>query len=93
MLSARWERVALDVSVPIFAFNDPEEETPFYLPLALSEGSVSFALGRGHSLRVGMASLAPGVGWQYDGGRLLMRADIHSLGVISVGRAEVGARF
>ncbi|GDX83126.1 hypothetical protein LBMAG42_49370 [Deltaproteobacteria bacterium] len=93
MLSARWERVALDVSVPVFAINDPEEEVPFYLPLALSEGSVSFALGKGHSLRVGMASLAPGVGWQYDGGHLLARADVHSLGMISVGRAEVGARF
>mgnify|MGYP001570873387 CR=1 FL=1 len=92
-LSARWERVALDVTMPLFAINDPEEETAFFLPVVFSEVSMSFAVGKGHSLRVGMASLAPGVGWQYDGGHLLVRADVHSLGVISVGRAEVGARF
>lgn len=92
-LSARWPALSLDVSVPVFVINDPGEETPFYLPWALSEGSVSFAVGRGHSLRVGMLSLAPGVGWQYSAGHLLARADVHSLGVITVARAELGARF
>lgn len=92
-LSARWRTLSLDVSVPVFVINEPGEETPFYLPWALSEGSVSFAVGRGHSLRLGMLSLAPGVGWQYSAGHLIARADLHSLGVVTVARAELGARF
>lgn len=92
-LSARWPALSLDVSVPLFVINDPGEETPFYLPWAMSEGSVSFTLGRGHSLRVGMLSLAPGVGWQWQAGKLVARADLHSVGVLTVARAELGARF
>ena len=92
-MGARWPRVAFDLSLPLFVLNSPGEETPLYLPWLFADVSTSFALGKGHSLRVGMLSVAPGVGWQYTGKHLFARADLHSLGVITGARAEVGAVF
>ncbi len=92
-LAATWPKVALDVSVPLFVVNDPGEETPIFLPWLFTEAHVAFAMGHGHSLRVGTFSAAPGVGWQYEGPHLIARADLHSMGVVTGMRAEVGARF
>ncbi len=92
-VSARWDKVAFDATVPLVFFGEPDEETPIYLPWLFPDANVSFVLGRGHSVRVGLLSLAPGVGWQYTGSRLIARVDVHSLGLITAGKAEVGARF
>lgn len=92
-LSAQWTKLAFDLSIPLFAINSLGEETPFYMSMLLFEAGLSFPLGKGHSLRAGLTSALPGVGWQYDNGHFLARVDVQSVGVLTVGHAEVGARF
>lgn len=93
LISAFWPKMTLDASIPLVSVGLPEQQIPFYLSMAFSELSMSFRVAKGHSFRVGLVSFAPGVGWQYDSERIFFRADIHSLGAITVGKLEVGARL
>lgn len=90
-LAVAWPRVGLDVSVPFVVLNG--SDFPWYLGAALTDANVTFALGGGHALRVGTLSFAPGVGWEWSNERWLARVEVHTMGVITGGRAEVGARF
>ncbi len=90
--SAQWQRVRFDAVLPVVG-GGLVEPMPSPAAPAVVEASFSFDLGKGHALRAGMMSLLPGGGWQYAGDKLVARVDLHSLGVISAGRAEVGARF
>ncbi len=88
-LAARWPRWGFDANVPVVMLSDIEGLSSF-LPVLMTEAHFTFALGHGHSVRVGSFSVGPGVGWQFQGRRLLLRADVHSFGLVSGLRVEAG---
>lgn len=91
-MSARWRRSAIDVTTPFF-FLGGQGALPWYAGVIFSEATYSLDLGQGHALRFGFISLLPGLGWQWQGNVMFARVELHSVGSLSVGRAEVGARF
>lgn len=91
-MSARWRRSAIDVTTPFFLLGG-QGDLPWYAGVIFTEATYSLDLGRGHALRFGFISLLPGLGWQWQGNVMFARVELHSVGALSVGRAEVGARF
>lgn len=90
--SGQWAQVRFDAALPVLG-GGLVDGTLSTATLAASEAAVSFDVGNGHAVRAGMLSLLPGGGWQYAGERVVARVDLHTLGVVSAARAEVGARF
>lgn len=88
------EHVRFDLSVPVVAATyDGHDVSVSVDALLASEVGFAWMLGDGHALRVGMWSLAPGVGWSWTGERWTADAALHSAGIATVGEARVGVRF
>lgn len=87
-----WEHVRFDTSMPLVGIGDGDFMTPdeiFYF----AEAGVSFGFGEHHSLRLGMASVAPGIGWRSQFGPAFVEARLHTIGSFTAGNVLVGASF
>jgi hypothetical protein len=91
LVSGSWTRVAFDAAIPAVLV-----ESSALVPVpgpVFSEVGVSFAIAQSQALRLGLASFLPGLGWQYAGHRLIARVDLHSLGIATLARGELGYRW
>lgn len=91
-MSAQWSKVGLDLDVPVYSAGLKGGALGVFSVLG-TEAEVTYALGKGHALRAGFTSALPGLGWQWTGSPWMARAEIHTLGLVSLVRAEVGAAF
>ena len=90
--SFAWSKVGLDLNVPVYSWGVRGGGLGLFSALG-SQAELTFALGKGHALRAGLVSALPGVGWQWAGDRWLARAELHTIGVMTLVQGEVGARF
>ncbi|MFZ5475502.1 MAG: hypothetical protein ACOZNI_01900 [Myxococcota bacterium] len=88
------DRVRFDLSVPVVALAyDGRDVGVTAGSLLASEVGFAWMLGRGHAVRVGMWSLAPGLAWSWAGDRWTADVAVHSLGLLTLGQARLGVRF
>jgi hypothetical protein len=95
-VDAGGEKVRVDLSAPVVALLEVDFESEFIpvgIPTLFSEAGVRFEVAKGHAVRVGTASLAPGVSWQGRFEQATVEVALHGFSQAGFARASVSRTF
>ena len=95
-LDAGGTHVRVDLSVPFVVLLEADGSTdfvPFGLPALFSEAGVRFRVAPGHTVRAGLASLAPGMAWRGEFKQVAVEVAVHGVYNVLLTRASVSKTF